>query len=114
MPEVSAAEAKKIIDSGAQLIDVRTDGEFEAGHIPGARHVPVADIQRRAGEFDNSQAVVIYCRSGDRSGPVADAFAASGWHAHSIEGGILAWDEAGAELEPAGGSVAPNPNMPPR
>jgi rhodanese-related sulfurtransferase len=114
MPEVSAAEAKQIIESGAQLIDVRTDVEFEAGHIPGAVHVPVADVQRRAGEFDNSQPVVVYCRTGNRSGPVADAFAASGWDAHSIEGGIVAWHEAGQELEPAGGSVAENPNMPPR
>jgi rhodanese-related sulfurtransferase len=114
MPEVSAAEAKQIIDSGAQLIDVRTEAEFEAGHIPGARHVPVAEIQRRAGEFDNAQPVVVYCRSGDRSGPVADAFAASGWDAHSIEGGLVAWNEGGQELEPAAGSVAANPNMPPR
>jgi hypothetical protein len=45
---------------------------------------------------------------------VADAFAASGWNAQSIEGGLIAWDEAGLELEPEGGSVAENPNMPPR
>ena len=114
MPEVSAEEAKQKIESGAQLIDVRTDTEFSAGHIPGARHVPVAEVQQRASELDQSQPVVIYCRIGNRSGPVADAFAASGWDAHSIEGGLIAWHEAGLELEPEGGSVAENPNMPPR
>lgn len=114
MPELSAAEAKQIIESGAQLIDVRTEVEFEAGHIPGARHVPVADIQRTAADFDQSAPVVLYCRTGNRSAPVADAFAASGYNAHSIEGGLVAWDEAGHGLEPADGSVAENPNMPPR
>src|SRR5947209_6184507 len=89
MPEVSAAEAKAIIDSGAQLIDVRTDVEFTAGHIPGARHVPLADVQREAAGLDQAKPVVLYCRSGNRSGPAADAFVASGWDAHSIEGGLL-------------------------
>ena len=114
MPEVSAAEAKQIVESGAAVVDVRTDGEFQAGHIPGARHIPVAEVQQHAAEFDGSKPVVVYCRSGNRSGPVADAFAASGFDAHSIEGGLVAWHEAGQELEPADGSVAENPNMPPR
>jgi rhodanese-related sulfurtransferase len=114
MPEVSAAEAQQIVESGAQIIDVRTDVEFEVGHIPGARHVPVADVQRESSGLAKDQPVLLYCRSGNRSGPVADAFAASGWDAHSIEGGLIAWDEAGLELEPEGGSVAENPNMPPR
>ena len=99
MPEVTAAEAKQIIDAGGQLVDVRTDAEYEAGHIPSSRHVPM---------------VIIYCRSGNRSGPAAEAFAVSGWDAKSIEGGLIAWSEAGFELEPNGGSVIDNPNMPPR
>ncbi len=114
MPEVSATEAKQIIEGGSQVLDVRTDVEFDAGHIPGARHVPVADLQREASGLSKDQPVILYCRSGNRSGPAADAFAASGWDAHSIEGGLIAWDEAGLELEPEGGSVAENPNMPPR
>jgi rhodanese-related sulfurtransferase len=114
MPEVSASEAKEIIDAGSQLVDVRTDVEFGAGHIPGARHVPLADLQRESANLDQVQPVVIYCRSGNRSAPAADAFAASGWDAHSIDGGLIAWSEAGYELEPEGGEVLDNPNMPPR
>src|SRR3954453_23013465 len=114
MPEVSAAEAKEIIESDSQLIDVRTDVEFQAGHIPGSPHVPLADPQRESSSLDQDQPVFIYCRAGNRSGPAADSFAASGWEAHSIEGDLVAWDEAGFELEPDGGSVAENPNMPPR
>jgi rhodanese-related sulfurtransferase len=114
MPEVTAEEAKQIIDSGAQLVDVRTDVEYEAGHIPGSRHIAMADLQREAAGLAKERPVVIYCRSGNRSGPAAEAFAASGWNANSIEGGALAWSEAGLELEPEGGSVIDNPNMPPR
>jgi rhodanese-related sulfurtransferase len=114
MPETTPADAKQIIDSGSQLIDVRTDVEYEAGHIPGARHIPLSDLQREADGLDRDQPVIIYCRSGNRSGPAAEAFAASGWDARSIEGGLIAWHEAGLELEPEGGSVIDNPNMPPR
>jgi rhodanese-related sulfurtransferase len=114
MPELSAPEAKKLIDAGAQLIDVRTDVEYEAGHIPGARHIPLADVQRESAQLDRGTPVILYCRSGNRSGPGADAFAASGWDAHSVEGGLLGWAEAGLPLEPEGGSVVDNPNMPPR
>jgi rhodanese-related sulfurtransferase len=114
MPEVSAAEAKQIIDGGSQLIDVRTDVEYVAGHIPGAQHIPLSDVQRESAALDNGKPVLLYCRAGNRSGPAADAFAASGWDAHSIEGGLIAWHGAGFELEPEDGSVAENPNMPPR
>jgi rhodanese-related sulfurtransferase len=114
MPEVSATGAKQLIDAGAQVIDVRTDVEYGVGHIGGSRHIPLADVQGQAGSLDREKPVVLYCRSGNRSGPAADAFAASGWDAHSVEGGLIAWAEAGLPLEPEDGLVAENPNMPPR
>src|SRR4051812_1836193 len=109
MPEVSAQAAKELIDSGSQLIDIRTDVEYEASHIPGARHIPLAEVPRESANFDKEKPVILYCRSGNRSGPAADAFAASGWDAQSIEGGLIAWSEAGLEVEPAGAAVAENP-----
>jgi rhodanese-related sulfurtransferase len=113
MPEVSPSEAQQLIASGAQLVDVRTDTEYAAGHVPGALHVPLADVRSEAAGLDREKPLVVYCRSGERSGMAADAFAASGWDAHSIEGGLLQWSEEGLPLEPEGGSVAENPNMPP-
>jgi rhodanese-related sulfurtransferase len=114
MPEVTPTDAKPLIDDGAQLVDVRTEDEFTAGHIPGARHVPLPDLRSEAAGLDQARPVVVYCRSGDRSGVAADAFAASGWDAHSIEGGLLAWSEAGLPIEPEGGTVAPTSGLPPR
>jgi rhodanese-related sulfurtransferase len=114
MPEVSPSQAQQLIESGAQLVDVRTDDEYAAGHIPGALHVPLADLRSEAAGLDRENPLVVYCRSGERSGMAADAFAASGWDAHSIEGGLLQWADEGLPLEPEDGSVAENPNMPPR
>jgi rhodanese-related sulfurtransferase len=114
MPEVSPADAKQLIDAGAQLVDVRTETEYAAGHIPGSRHVPLDGVQAEAANLDQGKPVIVYCRSGERSGPAADAFTASGWDSHSIEGGLLAWAEGGLPLDPEDGTVAENPNMPPR
>jgi rhodanese-related sulfurtransferase len=114
MPEVSPSQAQQLIEAGAQLVDVRTDAEYAAGHIQGAVHVPLVDVRSEAAGLDREKPLVVYCRSGERSGMAADAFAASGWDAHSIEGGLLQWADEGLPLEPEGGSVAENPNMPPR
>jgi rhodanese-related sulfurtransferase len=113
VPEVNPADASAMIDGGAQLVDVRTRDEFEAGHVPGARHVPLETLDSDA-DLDRDEPLVIYCRSGDRSGMAADAFAASGWDAHSIEGGLLAWKEADLPLEPEHGEVADRSGLPPR
>jgi rhodanese-related sulfurtransferase len=114
MPELSPPEAKELIDSGAQLVDVRDEEEWDAGRIPGARHVPLAEVRSEAAGLDRERPLVLYCRSGERSGMAADAFAASGWDAHSIAGGLLAWSEQGLPLEPEDGAVAERENLPPR
>ena len=65
--EVSRTEARKLIDEGAQLVDVRADHEWEAGHIAGAKHVPLPELPQRTGEIDQDRPVVVYCRGGNRS-----------------------------------------------
>ena len=90
----------------AQLIDVREDYEYEAGHVPGSQHVDVNDLNGIAESLDRSRPVVFYCRSGDRSTMPAQAFRASGWDAYSIEGGLQGWVESGNPLEPERGEVA--------
>ena len=92
--------------SNAQVIDVREDYEYEAGHIPGSRHVDVNDLNGVADSLERDRPVVFYCRSGDRSSMPAQAFRASGWDAYSIEGGLQGWVDAGNALEPEDGEVA--------
>ncbi len=50
--EISREEAQKMIEAGAQLVDVRADHEWEVGRIAGATHLPLAALADRAGEID--------------------------------------------------------------
>jgi rhodanese-related sulfurtransferase len=100
--EVSRDEAQKLIDEGAQLIDVRAEHEWEAGRIPGATHLPLDELAGRAGEVDPERPVVLYCRGGTRSTMAAAALADAGYDAAKLSEGIVGWSEAGLPLDPDG------------
>ena len=100
--EVSREEAQKTIAAGAQLVDVRADHEWEAGHIAGAIHVPLAELAERAGEIDKDRPVVLYCRGGNRSTMATAALAEAGYDAAKLSEGIVGWSEAGLPIAPEG------------
>jgi rhodanese-related sulfurtransferase len=104
--EVSRDEAQKLIENGAQLVDVRADHEWGAGRIAGAKHLPLAELAQRTGELDPERPIVLYCRGGTRSTMATDALAEAGFDAAKMSEGIVGWDEAGLPLEPEGGYVA--------
>jgi rhodanese-related sulfurtransferase len=105
--ELEVAEVARMIDAGdVELIDVRRDYEFEAGHLPGARHVELNDLTANSESIPKDRPVVFYCRSGNRSGMAAEAFGQAGWDAHNLAGGIVAWVDLENSLEPADGVVA--------
>ncbi len=63
------ATIQSALDAGAVLLDVRSESEFQGGHLPGARNVPVARIAGAAAELKASgHVVVVYCASGTRAG----------------------------------------------
>jgi rhodanese-related sulfurtransferase len=104
--EVDRAEARQMIDAGAQLVDVRADHEWEAGHLPGAVHIPLADLPTRVGEIDKDRPVILYCRGGNRSTMATTALAEAGYDAAKLSEGATGWEEEGLEFEPEGGYVA--------
>jgi rhodanese-related sulfurtransferase len=104
--EVSREQARKLIDEGAQLIDVRADHEWAAGHLPGATHLPLAELSERTGEIDKDRPVLLYCRGGNRSTMAAAALTDAGYDAVKLGEGIVGWDEAGLPLAPDDGYVA--------
>jgi rhodanese-related sulfurtransferase len=104
--EVSRAEAREMIAAGAQLIDVRADHEWEAGHLPGATHIALPELAARAAEIDRDRPVVLYCRGGSRSDMATTALAEAGYDAVKLSEGATGWEEEGLELEPEGGYVA--------
>jgi rhodanese-related sulfurtransferase len=86
-----------------QLIDVREPDEWEAGRIEGARHIPMGELGGRLDEIDTHRPVVAVCRSGARSGRVVDVLRSRGYDAENLEGGMLAWEEAGLPFTAPGG-----------
>jgi len=104
--EVSRDEAQRLIEDGAQLIDVRAEHEWDAGHIAGATHLPLDELAERTAEIDRERPVVLYCRGGNRSTMAVDALAAAGFDAAKLSEGIVGWEGADLPLEPDGGYVA--------
>jgi rhodanese-related sulfurtransferase len=104
--EIDRAEARKLIEDGAQLVDVRADHEWEVGRIAGAVHLPLDELAERAGEIDRERPVVLYCRGGNRSTMAAAALAEAGYDAAKLEEGIVGWVEEGLPVEPEDGYVA--------
>lgn len=104
--EVSREEARKMVDEGAQLVDVRADHEWEVGRIAGATHIPLPELPQRTGEIDKDRPVVIYCRGGNRSSMASTALADAGFDAVKLAEGIVGWNEAELPMEPEGGYVA--------
>jgi rhodanese-related sulfurtransferase len=104
--EVSREEAQKLIEDGAQLVDVRAEHEWDAGRIGGATHLPLAELAERTAEIDKDRPVVLYCRGGNRSTMATDALTDAGFDAVKLSEGIVGWDAADLPLEPDDGYVA--------
>ena len=104
VPEISAADLKQLLDSktGLQLIDVRSAGEFAAGHIKGAKHIGKGvierDIEAKIPELDAD--IVLYCGGGFRSVLAAEALQKMGYtHVKSMAGGWREWVAAKGPTE---------------
>jgi phage shock protein E len=57
-----------IINEGAFLVDVRTPGEFAEGHVKGSVNIPLDKITMQIAKFKNKKNIIVFCRSGNRSG----------------------------------------------
>ena len=95
VPEVGAAEAAALCAAGALLLDVREPEEWEAGHAPAARHVPLGVLAARAGELPEEADIVVVCRGGGRSLLAATALAGAGMRTLNLTGGMESWHAAG-------------------
>ncbi len=92
---ITAAEAKEIMDSqeGYIILDVRTQEEYDEGHIPGAILIPNTEIEERAEEelTNKDQMILVYCRSGRRSKMAAEILVELGYTNIREFGGIIDW-----------------------
>ncbi|HEU4658270.1 MAG TPA: rhodanese-like domain-containing protein [Capillimicrobium sp.] len=90
---------------GLQILDVREEGEWRAGHIPGALHTPYHDLHELPGGLDPARPVAVICASGQRAAVGASLLLRHGAERvlHVVDGGVPAWRRAGGPIETADG-----------
>jgi len=89
---ISGTEARKLVEAGARLVDVRSPAEFSSGHLPGAINIPVQELSTRTGELAPSdKPIVLYCQSGMRSASAARILKSAGYSAVHNLGGMRRW-----------------------
>lgn len=90
---VSVDEAKEMIDNGeVEVIDVRTPEEFNAGHIPDSKLMPLQVIEGMLSELDKDKKYLIVCRSGNRSAEASGILAENGFkNIYNMTGGMNDW-----------------------
>ena len=82
------------------LLDVREPWEYEAGHVPGARLIPLAELEDRVNEVPRDRPILAICHSGQRSLAAAGYLIQLGYSAVSnVDGGTAAWIERGYPVE---------------
>ena len=100
--ETDVEGARKLMENGAVLIDVREDNEWEAGHASGARHMGRGVIERDVVQTfpEKATELVLYCGGGFRSALAADMLQRMGYtNVWSMDGGWKAWKDSGAPIE---------------
>ena len=86
----------------AVIVDVREDSEWNEQHIPGAIHIPLAQLNERLPELKQykDSPVITQCRTGRRSAQALDVLKSAGFSkVYNMDGGIKAWDDAGLKTE---------------
>ncbi len=82
------------------VLDVREQSEYDAGHIPGVKLIPMGTVAGRLNEIPKDKPVIVTCRSGNRSGQVTEYLRGQGYtNVHNMQGGIAAWQSAGYPVE---------------
>ncbi|OEU96156.1 rhodanese-like domain-containing protein [Streptomyces oceani] len=98
MPQLTVEQ----VPADGFLLDVRESDEWAAGHAESALHIPMSDFVRRAGELSEhvgeGQRVHVVCKAGGRSAKVTQYLRQQGWDAVNVDGGMLAWEQAGRPL----------------
>ncbi|KAA3437111.1 rhodanese-like domain-containing protein [Rufibacter hautae] len=77
----------------AELLDVRTPGEFASGSIPGAKNLDMISpsFKTTIAKLDKGKEYFVFCRSGNRSGSACQLLFEKGLKAYNLQGGIGAW-----------------------
>lgn len=98
VPTVTVPDVPAELPQNTVLLDVREQDEWDAGHAPNARHLPMSELAGRLEELPADQEVLVICRSGGRSARVTAYLNANGWDARNVDGGMQQWAATGRDL----------------
>ncbi|WP_333912880.1 rhodanese-like domain-containing protein [Vibrio coralliirubri] len=84
----------ELIEKGALVVDVRTPAEFEQGHLNNAINYPLSEVATHFTKIDKDQPIVLYCRSGNRSGQAYQFLQAQGFTQIHNAGGLIEMQES--------------------
>ena len=93
--EVGVAELSSALERGAYVVDVREPYEYDEGHVPGARSMPMNTIPDRLDELPRDRTVYLVCAVGARSMQVARYLDQLGFDVRNVDGGTSEWIGAG-------------------
>ncbi|NIW45351.1 MAG: rhodanese-like domain-containing protein [Gammaproteobacteria bacterium] len=97
--EVSVQEAYRLREEGKFVLDVRTQEEWNSGHVPGATLIPLGELSNRLDEVPEGEDIVVICRSGNRSATARDILLGAGFSSvTSVAGGFNDWVVNGYEV----------------
>ncbi|MFK7898892.1 MAG: rhodanese-like domain-containing protein [Myxococcota bacterium] len=103
IPSIEPQELAQRLAAGSTaplVLDVRTQAEFDAGHIPGALHIPHDELAGRLNEVDSSNGIAVHCMVGPRARKAEATLASAGVpNIMHLEGGYRAWAKAGLQTE---------------
>jgi rhodanese-related sulfurtransferase len=98
--DVTATTAALRDDPEAILVDVREPEEWRAGHVAGARHIPMSQLPAELASLPREAPIYLICRSGARSHRAAAYMLTAGFeHPRNVKGGMIAWERAGFPIE---------------
>jgi rhodanese-related sulfurtransferase len=90
--EINVNDFERAVGTDGQLVDVREPAELATGTLPGAVNIPLGSLPVRLGELDRGRPVVLFCRSGARSGRAAAWLAQQGFtDVVNLAGGMLSY-----------------------
>ncbi len=101
LPSLDAgqAQAKLRQNPAPFLLDVRQPDEYQAGHIAGAKLIPLGELGQRLGELPRDTEIICVCHSGNRSSHATRLLSSRGYTAINLRGGMIAWAGAGLPVK---------------
>ena len=111
---IAVDEVNRLIESESDdilVVDIRTQGEYDAGHIEGALSVPISELGNRTEELQTTKKVIVYSANGSESTIACDILINNGsGRVYNVLGGLNAWNASGYAVVPTAPSSSEVPN----